>query len=90
MISGNKLRSFLSMLGVLIGVACVITMLALGRGAKESITEQLSRLGSNLLSVRPGSVKVHGVEGTAATRPPSTTTSIPPGGVSVVRWNSGP
>ena len=38
MIASNKLRSFLSMLGVLIGVACVITMLALGRGAKESIT----------------------------------------------------
>ncbi len=70
MILGNKLRSFLSMLGVLIGVACVITMLALGRGAKESITEQLSRLGSNLLSVRPGSVKVHGVstEAGASTR----------------------
>ena len=70
MIMNNKLRSFLSMLGVLIGVACVITMLALGRGAKESITEQLSRLGSNLLSVRPGSVKVHGVstEAGAATR----------------------
>ena len=70
MILSNKLRSFLSMLGVLIGVACVITMLALGRGAKESITEQLSRLGSNLLSIRPGSVKVHGVstEAGAATR----------------------
>ena len=70
MIMNNKLRSFLSMLGVLIGVACVITMLALGRGAKEAITEQLSRLGSNLLSVRPGSVKVHGVstEAGAATR----------------------
>ena len=70
MILNNKLRSFLSMLGVLIGVACVITMLALGRGAKESITEQLSRLGSNLLSIRPGSVKVHGVstEAGAATR----------------------
>lgn len=70
MIASNKLRSFLSMLGVLIGVACVITMLALGRGARESITEQLSRLGSNLLSIRPGSVKVHGVstEAGAATR----------------------
>ncbi len=67
-ILGNKLRSFLSMLGVLIGVACVITMLALGRGAREAITEQLSRMGSNLLSIRPGSVKVHGVEATAATR----------------------
>jgi macrolide transport system ATP-binding/permease protein len=70
MILNNKLRSFLSMLGVLIGVACVITMLALGRGAKESITEQLSRLGSNLLSIRPGSVKLRGVstEAGAATR----------------------
>ncbi|MDD5217312.1 MAG: ABC transporter permease [Candidatus Omnitrophica bacterium] len=70
MIWTNKLRSFLSILGVMIGVACVITMLALGRGARESITEQLARLGSNLLSVRPGSVKVHGVsqEAGAATR----------------------
>lgn len=70
MIWSNKLRSFLSMLGVLIGVACVITMLALGSGARESVKEQLSRLGSNLLSVRPGSVKVHGVatEAGAATR----------------------
>ncbi len=70
MISSNKLRSFLSMLGVLIGVACVITMLALGRGARESITEQLSRLGSNLLSIRPGSAKVRGVslEAGAVTR----------------------
>jgi len=67
-ILGNKLRSFLSMLGVLIGVACVITMLALGRGAREAITEQLSRMGSNLLSIRPGSAKIHGVETTAATR----------------------
>ncbi len=70
MILSNKFRSFLSMLGVLIGVACVITMLALGRGARESITEQLSRLGSNLLSIRPGSVKVRGVstEAGSATR----------------------
>jgi len=61
MIFSNKLRSFLSMLGVLIGVACVITMLALGKGARELITEQLARLGSNLLSVRPGSAKLRGV-----------------------------
>ncbi|MFA5168423.1 MAG: ABC transporter permease [Candidatus Omnitrophota bacterium] len=69
-ILGNKLRSFLSMLGVLIGVACVITMLALGRGAGESIKEDLSRMGSNLLVIRPGSVKVHGasVEAGEATR----------------------
>lgn len=65
MINSNKLRSFLSMLGVLIGVACVITMLALGRGAKESIQDQLARLGSNLLSIRPGSAKVRGVSSDA-------------------------
>ena len=45
MIRANKARSFLSMLGVLIGVGCVIAMLALGRGARASVTEQLSRLG---------------------------------------------
>ncbi|MBI4388116.1 MAG: ABC transporter permease [Candidatus Omnitrophica bacterium] len=67
MIHSNKLRSFLSMLGVLIGVACVIAMLALGRGAQESITQELARLGSNLLSVRPGSVRVRGVSMEAGT-----------------------
>ena len=58
------------MLGVLIGVACVITMLALGRGAGESIKEDLARMGSNLLTIRPGSVKVRGasVSAGAATR----------------------
>jgi len=70
MLRNNKLRSFLSMLGVMIGVACVITMLALGRGAGESIKEDLSKMGSNLLVIRPGSVKVHGasVEAGEATR----------------------
>ncbi|MFC1674966.1 ABC transporter permease [Candidatus Omnitrophota bacterium] len=57
----NKMRSFLSMLGILIGVASVITMLALGRGAKESIEERLRSLGSNILSIRSGSSRVHGV-----------------------------
>ncbi|HPW76565.1 MAG: Macrolide export ATP-binding/permease protein MacB [Candidatus Omnitrophica bacterium ADurb.Bin292] len=69
-IVSHKLRSFLSMLGVLIGVACVVTMLALGRGAGEAIKEDLARMGSNLLTVRPGSVKVRGasLEAGAATR----------------------
>ena len=51
-IVNNKLRSVLSILGVMIGVAAVITMLALGTGAKRSMEETLSSLGTNLLMVR--------------------------------------
>lgn len=57
----HKMRAFLSILGILIGVAAVIAMIALGRGAQESIEKQLSSLGSNLLLVRPGSPKVGGI-----------------------------
>lgn len=57
----HKMRSILSILGVLIGVAAVIAMLALGEGAKASIEKQLASLGSNLLLVRAGSAKVHGI-----------------------------
>ncbi|MFA6217750.1 MAG: ABC transporter permease [Candidatus Omnitrophota bacterium] len=57
----HKMRSFLSILGILIGVAAVIAMLAIGAGAKESIEKQLASLGSNLLVVRPGSSRIHGV-----------------------------
>ncbi len=57
----HRLRSFLSMLGILIGVGAVIAMLALGAGAKEAIERDLARLGSNLLMVRPGSRTVRGV-----------------------------
>jgi len=51
----HKLRSLLSILGILIGVAAVISMLALGEGAKESIKQSMSSLGSNILTVRTGS-----------------------------------
>ncbi len=57
----HKMRSFLSILGILIGVAAVIAMLAVGTGAKESIEKQLASLGSNLIVVRPGSSRIHGV-----------------------------
>ena len=57
----NKMRSILSILGILIGVCAVIAMLALGQGAKQSIEKQLASLGSNLLVVRPGSSRLHGV-----------------------------
>ncbi len=66
----HKLRSFLSILGILIGVGAVIAMLAVGRGAQESIQSQLASLGSNLLMVRPGQPRVGGValEAGSATR----------------------
>ncbi len=60
-IMSHKMRSLLSMLGILIGVAAVIAMLALGAGARESIQKQLASLGSNLLMVRSGSQQLHGV-----------------------------
>lgn len=60
-ITSHKMRSTLSMLGILIGVAAVIAMLALGTGARESIRKQLASLGSNLLMVQSGSHRMHGV-----------------------------
>lgn len=57
----HKMRSFLSILGILIGVAAVIAMLAVGTGAKESIEKQLASLGSNLILVMPGSARIHGI-----------------------------
>ena len=57
----HKLRSFLSILGILIGVAAVIAMLAVGSGAQDSIQKQLASLGSNLLMVRSGQTRVAGV-----------------------------
>jgi macrolide transport system ATP-binding/permease protein len=66
----NPVRTALSMLGILIGVAAVVAMLALGSGAKESIEAQLASMGSNLLVVRSGSRQVRGValEAGAVTR----------------------
>lgn len=61
-IISHKMRSLLSMLGILIGVGAVIAMLALGAGAQESIEKTLASLGSNLLMVRAGSQQLHGVQ----------------------------
>ncbi|MFC1620707.1 ABC transporter permease [Candidatus Omnitrophota bacterium] len=59
-IFSNKVRSFLSMLGILFGVAAVIAMVALGQGAKVSMEQRLKTLGSNLLSIQGGSGKARG------------------------------
>lgn len=53
----NKIRTSLSMLGILIGVAAVVAMLALGKGARQAVEQQLSSLGSNLLTVRAGAMR---------------------------------
>jgi macrolide transport system ATP-binding/permease protein len=60
-LTANKVRSGLSMLGILIGVAAVIAMLALGRGARDAVQSQLASLGSNLLVLRPGAYRVGGL-----------------------------
>lgn len=59
-ILANKMRSFLSVLGILVGVASVIAMMALGEGAKAAMQEQLKSMGSNMLSIRGGSAKIRG------------------------------
>ena len=69
-LASNKVRTALSMLGILIGVAAVVAVLALGQGAQKAIEQQLSSLGSNLLVLRTGAIRVGGVaqEAGATTR----------------------
>jgi putative ABC transport system permease protein len=58
----NKMRSFLTMLGIIIGVASVITMLAIGQGSKKSIQDQIASMGSNMLFVMPANMRMGGVQ----------------------------
>ena len=53
-VANNKMRSFLSMLGIIIGVAAVIIMMSIGQVSKESIRAELSTMGTNLINIRPG------------------------------------
>ncbi|HEX2726245.1 MAG TPA: ABC transporter permease, partial [Beijerinckiaceae bacterium] len=53
----NKVRSFLTMLGIIIGVASVITMVAVGAGAQTQVAEQIRSLGANVLQVVPGAAR---------------------------------
>ncbi len=57
----NKLRSFLAVLGIIIGVGAVISMLALGAGTRDSIMQRVSSMGTNLLIVRPGQAGRRGI-----------------------------
>ena len=57
----NKMRSFLTMLGIIIGIAAVIAMVAIGTGASRVISEQIASVGSNILLVLPGSVTSGGI-----------------------------
>ena len=52
-ILNNKARSFLSMLGIIIGVGAVIVMMAIGQGSKQSIREEIQKNGTNMLTIRP-------------------------------------
>jgi putative ABC transport system permease protein len=63
----NKLRTFLTMLGIVIGVAAVIVMVAVGYGAQESIQKQIGALGTNMIMVMPGASASGGVNQGAAT-----------------------
>jgi putative ABC transport system permease protein len=64
-LSTNKLRSMLTVLGIVIGVAAVIAMLSIGRGAEASITSRIESIGTNLIYVSPGSTSEGGVRSIA-------------------------
>ena len=69
-LGSNKLRAGLTLLGIVIGVAAVISLMAIGRGVQQSITERIQTLGTNLLFIRPGESSQGGVfggQGSAAT-----------------------
>ena len=61
-IAANKMRSFLTMLGIIIGIAAVITMVSLGEGAQSSVKARLQSMGANVLTVRPGQNMMGGVD----------------------------
>lgn len=65
----NKMRSLLTMLGIIIGVGAVITMLAVGTGARQRIASQIASIGSNLIMILPGATTAGGVRMGAGTQP---------------------
>ena len=57
----NKLRSLLTMLGIIIGVGAVITMIAIGEGSQKAVIDRIQALGSNLLFISPGAQRGGGI-----------------------------
>jgi putative ABC transport system permease protein len=60
-LAANKLRTILTMLGMIIGVAAVISLMSVGRGAQAAVTERIQGMGTNLLFIRPGSAQQAGI-----------------------------
>ena len=65
-LANNRMRGFLTMLGIIIGVAAVITMLAIGQGSKKSIQSEISEMGSNMIMVMPGADRMGGVRSSSS------------------------
>ncbi len=65
-LTNNKMRAFLTMLGIIIGVASVISMLAIGAGSKKSIRDEIGQMGSNMIMVQPGNGRFGGVSQSAS------------------------
>ena len=72
----NRLRSLLTMLGIIIGVGAVIAVVALGQGAKGMVTQQLARLGTNMVTIQPGSATQGGVATGLGGRPTLTAADV--------------
>ena len=68
-LGANKLRAGLTLLGIVIGVAAVITLMSIGRGVQATITERIQALGTNLLFVRPGETSSRAWAGARAAPP---------------------
>ena len=72
-LSANKLRTTLTMLGIIIGVSAVIALMSIGRGAQAQVTAQIQSLGTNLLFIRPGATRDQGGVRSTATQAPTLT-----------------
>src|SRR5262245_10693148 len=66
-LAANKLRSVLTMLGIIIGVAAVVALMSIGQGAQVQIQQQIQSIGSNLVTIMPGQVNTGGVRQQAGT-----------------------